>query len=84
MIAPMCFRIRLFTLPFNSKIRLEAEDAILRPQLIVLQPELRDRVRFTSGDRLFSIAGLSRMLDALRIIRPETLVRWHRAGFHCY
>jgi hypothetical protein len=78
MIAPMCFRLTF------SKIRLEGEDAILRPQLIVPQPKLRGRVRFTSGDRLFSIAGLPRMLDALRIIRPETLLRWHRAGFRRY
>jgi len=56
MIALMCVCVRLFTLPFKSKIRLEAENAILRRQLIVLERKIRGRVRFTSSDRLFFIA----------------------------
>jgi hypothetical protein len=55
MIALMCFSLRLFTLPLKSKIRLEAENAILRHQLIVLERKIRGRVRFTNGDRLFFI-----------------------------
>jgi len=87
MIALMCFCLRLFTLPFKSKIRLEAENAILRHQLTVLQRKIRGRVRFTNSDRLFFVwlyGRLPSMLDALRIIRPETVVRWHRAGFRRY
>ena len=38
--------------PFKSKSRLEAENAALRHQLIVLQRKLRGRVRLTNGDRL--------------------------------
>jgi hypothetical protein len=53
MIALMCFCLRLFTLPFKSKIRLEAENAILRRQSIVLERKRRGRVRFTNNDRLF-------------------------------
>jgi hypothetical protein len=78
MIALMCFYLRLFTLPFKSKIRLEAEDAILGHQLIVLRRTIRRRARFTNGDRLFFIwlyRWFPRILDTLRIIRPETLVR---------
>jgi len=45
MIALMYFCLRLFTSPFKSKIPLEAENTILRPQLIVLQ---RKRVAFAS------------------------------------
>src|SRR5215469_2892274 len=41
MIALMCFCLRLFTLPFKSKIRLEAENAILRHHLTVLQRKIR-------------------------------------------
>jgi hypothetical protein len=41
MVALMCFCLRLFTLPFKSKIPLEAENAILRRQLIVLERRIR-------------------------------------------
>jgi hypothetical protein len=87
MIALMCFCLRVFTLPLKSKIQLEAENAILRHQLIVLERQIRARVRFTNGDRLFFIRlyrWFPSILDALRIIRPETLARWHRAGFRRY
>jgi hypothetical protein len=55
MIAVMRFCLRLFTLPLNSKLRLEAENAILRHQLIVLEPKMRGRVRLTNRDRLIFI-----------------------------
>jgi hypothetical protein len=77
-IALTCFCLRLFTLPFKSKIRLGAENAILRHQLIVLQRKIWGCIRFTNSDRLFFIwlyRWLPPMLDALRIIQPETLVR---------
>ena len=76
--------LRLFTLPFKSKIRLEAENAILRRQLIVLERKIRGRVRFTNSDRLFFIwlyRLFPSMLVALRIIRLETLVRWQPCRF---
>jgi hypothetical protein len=53
----------------------------------VLERKIRGRVRLTNSDRLFFIwlyRWFPSMLDALRIIRPETLVRWHRAGFRRY
>ena len=72
---------------FKSKRRLEAENAALRQQLIVLQRKVRGRVQFTNSDRLFFIQlyrWFPSVLEAITIIRPETLVRWHRAGFRCY
>jgi hypothetical protein len=69
---------------FKSKSRLEAENAALRHQLIVLQRKVRGRVDFTDSDRLFFIQlyrWFPAVLNAISIIRPETLVRWHRAGF---
>jgi hypothetical protein len=80
----MCFCPRLFALSFTSKIRLEAGNAILRHQLVVLQRKIRGRVGFTNSDRLFFnclYRWFPPMLDGLRIIRPEILVRSHRAGF---
>jgi hypothetical protein len=70
--------------PFKSKSRLEAENAALRHQVIVLQRTVRGRVHFTNCDRLFFVQlyrWFPSVLKAMTIIRPETLVRWHRAGF---
>src|SRR6201985_316509 len=73
--------------PFKSKLRLEAENAVLRHQLIVLRPRPHGRVQLTNHDRWFLIQlyrWFPSILKVLTIIRPETLVRWHRAGFRCY
>jgi hypothetical protein len=72
---------------FKSKARLEAENAALRHQVIVLRRMLKGRVRLANGDRLVFV-WLYRLfpsvLSAIAIIRPETIVRWHRAGFRRY
>jgi hypothetical protein len=84
MIALFCLCLALFASPFKSKSRLEAENAALRHQLIVLRRKVRGRVRLTDGDRLFFIQlyrWFPSVLKAISIVRPETLVRWHRAGF---
>src|SRR5260221_5784676 len=73
--------------PFKSKNRLAAENAALRHQLIVLQRRVRGRVQLTNGDRLFLVQlyrWFPSVLRAITIIRPETLVRWHLAGFRRY
>src|ERR1700720_2252319 len=72
--------------PFK-KSRLEAENAALRHQLIVLRRKVRGRAQLTNGDRWFFIQlyrWFPSILEALTIIRPETLLRWHRAGFRFY
>ena len=87
MIALFCFFLALFASPFKSKSRLEAENAALRHQLIILRRKVRGRVRLTNGDRLFFIQlyrWFPSVLKAITIVRPETLVRWHRAGFRLY
>ena len=55
MVALLCFFLTLLTSPFKSRSRLEAENAALRHQLIVLQRKVRGRVHFTNSDRLFFI-----------------------------
>src|ERR1700731_1926573 len=70
--------------PFKSKSRLEAENAALRHQLIVLQRMVRGRVQLTNGDRLFLVQlyrWFPSVLRAILIIRSATLMRWHRAAF---
>src|SRR5438128_12572517 len=47
--------LTLFASPFKSKSRLEAENAALRHQLIVLRRRVRGRVQLTNGDRLFLV-----------------------------
>src|SRR5260370_23815105 len=87
MIALLCFLVALFASPFKSKCRLEAENAALRHQLIVLQRRVRGRVQLTNRDRLFLVLlyrWFPSVLRAITIIRPETLARWHRAGFRHY
>src|SRR5216683_761617 len=87
MVALLCFLLTLLASPFKSKPRLEAENAVLRHQLIVLQRQVRGRVQFTNGDRLFFIQlyrWFPSVLKAITIVRPETLVRWHRTGFCLY
>ena len=87
MIALFCLYLALFASPFKSKSRLGAENAALRHQLIILRRKVRGRVPFTNGDRLFFIQlyrWFPSVLKAITIVRPETLVRWHRAGFRRY
>src|SRR5260221_12068752 len=87
MIALLCLFLTLFASPFKSKSRLEAENAALRHQLIVLQRRVSGRVQLANGDRLFLVMlyrWFPSVLKAITIIRPETLVRWHRAGFRRY
>jgi transposase InsO family protein len=87
MIALLCFVLAVLAAPFKSKSRLEAENATLRRQLIVLRRKMRGKVRLTNNDRWFFIQlyrWFPSILNVLTIIRPETLVRWHRAGFRCY
>ena len=53
----------------------------------MLQRKLRGRVQFANSDRLFFIQlyrWCPSVLKAMMIIRPDTLVRWHRAGFRRY
>jgi transposase InsO family protein len=87
MIALLCFFLTPSVSPFKSKSRLEAENAALRHQLIVLQRRVRGRVQLTNGDRLFLVQlyrWFPSVFKVITIIRPETLVRWHRAGFRQY
>ena len=68
----------------SSIRRLEAENAVLRDQLIVLQRRVRGGVHLTNGDRLLLVQlyrWFPSVLKAITIVRPETLVRWHRSGF---
>src|SRR5260221_9177266 len=72
---------------FRSRASLEAENTILRHQLNVLRRQSPKRPTFGMLDRLI-FAGLYRLapkvLGALAIVKPETVIKWHRAGFRSY
>ena len=68
----------------RSRAALEAETALLRHQLATLLRKSPDRVRLTRLDRV-ALTLLARifpeLLTAIQIVRPETVIRWHRMGF---
>src|SRR5208283_2584811 len=65
----------------------EAEILVLRQQLLVLSRKAPKRARLRNIDRLI-LVWLSRLfpslLDAIVIVKPETVLRWHRCGFRAY
>ena len=78
MIGLLWFVLAVLASPFKSKSRLEAEDAVLRHQLMVLRRRLQGRVRLTNHDRWFFIQlyrSFPSILSVLTIIRPEMIVR---------
>jgi len=72
---------------FQSRAALEVEILVLRHQLNVLRRKSPKRLAFGNVDRLM-FATLYRVapgvLDALKILKPQTVIRWHRAGFRAY
>ena len=84
----------IFTLLLSTiatKIRrrawLELEVLALRHQLVVLERRQTSRPRQTSADRLFWVLLYRlwpRCLDAVVIVKPETVIRWHRRGFRLF
>ena len=87
MVALICFVLAVLALPIKSKNRLEAENAVLRHQLIVLQRKARGRAHPTKNDRWFFVQmyrWFPSIVKVVTIIEPETLVRWHRPGFRRY
>ena len=66
---------------------LEAEILVLRHQLNVLQQRAPRRLHLRWVDRALFIwlyRRYPRILDAVTIVRPETVVRWHRMGYAAY
>ena len=72
---------------FKLRIRLEAEIPSLRHQINILRRRVPKRISRTNFDRLI-LMSLYRLvpstLEALVIIRPETVIWLHRLGFRAY
>src|ERR1700737_959834 len=87
MIAIAFLSVRVLFDCFKPRQQLEAEILVLRHQLNILQQRAPRRLHLRWTDRALFIwlyRRYPRILDAITIVRPETVVRWHRMGFAAY
>ena len=75
MIALLCFVLAVLAAPFKSKSRLEAENAALRHQLIVLRRKVHGRVPLTNSDRWFFIQMYRWFPLILKVVCTENPIR---------
>src|ERR1700761_7941577 len=77
----------ILALRFKARATLEAENLVLRQQVNVLRRRTPKRPHLNNTDR-FLFVWLYRwfpsVLEVVAIVRPETIIRWHRAGFRAY
>ena len=82
-----CLVFGLIAAQFKSRARLAAEILILRHQLGILRRQMPRRVALGGLDRVLFV-WIYRLIPSIArsvtIIHPETIVRWHRAGFRAY
>jgi transposase InsO family protein len=72
---------------FKSRATLEAEVLILRQQINVLRRRAAQRPHLNNTDRFLLVwfyHWFPSALGAIAIVRPETIIRWHRAAFRAY
>src|SRR4030088_1951294 len=73
--------------PFKARAQLEAEIVVLRHQLNVLRRRVPSKPKLAIVDRLL-LVWLHRLfpsvLNAVTLVQPETIIRWHRTGFRLY
>ena len=71
----------------DSRASREAEILVLRQQLLILNRKCRKRARLRNIDRLILVwlhQIFPSVLDAIAVVTPETVIRWHRRGFRAY
>jgi transposase InsO family protein len=72
---------------FKSRRRLEAENLFLRHQLSIALRRAPPRIRLSGSDRallVWMIRLWPSLLDAAKLVEPETILRWHRSGFKAF
>src|SRR4030081_438239 len=87
MIAFLILLVHVLVSPFKTQARPEAEIVLLRHQLSVLRQRVPSKPRLTVADRLLFVWLYGRfpsVLNAVTIVQPETVIRWHRTGFRLY
>jgi putative transposase len=87
MLIPLTALFGTLASDFRSRSALQLESLALRHQSGVLQRAARKRPKLTRGDRLLWVC-LSRLWSgwrsSLAIVKPETVIAWHRAGFRLF
>src|SRR5260370_11173205 len=87
MIGFLMLFLRVLVSAFRARARLEAEIVLLRHQLNLLRRRVPSKPKLTVADRLLFV-WLYRLfpsvLNVVAIIKPDTVVRWHRTGFRLY
>jgi hypothetical protein len=72
---------------FKSRCRLEAENLFLRHQLSIALRRAPPRLRLRGGDRAL-LVWMTRLspglLGVAQVVQPETILRWHRAGWKAF
>ena len=76
MVALMCFVLAVLALPFKSKSRLEAENAALRHQLVVLRRKVRGRTQLSNNDRWFFVQLYRWFPSILEVVTVLVPRRW--------
>ena len=87
MLIPLSTFFNTLSSIFRSRAALQLENLALRHQIGVLQRSARKRPKLTPGDRLLWVFLSHLWRDwrsALAIVKPETVVAWHRAGFRLF
>src|SRR5499426_4798600 len=72
---------------FKSPRRLEAENLFLRHQLSIALRRAPPRLRLRGSDRALLVwitRNWPNLLDLAQVVKPETILRWHRAGFKVF
>ena len=72
---------------FKSRSRLEAENLFLRHQLNVAMRRAPSRPALRGTDRAFLVWMIRlwpKLIDKVQVVQPETVLRWHRAGFRAF
>jgi hypothetical protein len=72
---------------FKSRRRLQAENLFLRHQLNIALRRALPRLRMRGSDRAL-LVWMARicpwLLELAQVVKPETILRWHRAGFRAF
>ena len=72
---------------FKSRSRLEAENLLLRHQLNLALRQAFSHPRLRGSDRallVWVVRLWPSLLDVVQVVQPETILRWHRAGFRTF
>ncbi len=78
--------VRFTSVGFRSRSQLAAENLFLRKQL-ALYTERQVRPRRADNATRITLVMLSKLIDwraVLTIVKPDTLIRWHRKGFRLF